>query len=717
MAFFLSKYGLKHTKGKQKYPPFDSPSVALDNKSGATDTIDISWGTVTDAIDYNVQYKLSSNSTWITVSSNQAGLTYTFNVVSDGVSHDFRVIANFAAGESYGYLMGILAVPTDPVLSFGTIASDSIEVTWSSVTGADNYAIQYKLTSSGTWTTGPFLGDVNSEVITGLDPNASYDFRGQAYIENNNYGSGWGAIITDSTLEPLPDDPVITSVVADNNEDDAVINWNTAANAISYTIERRVSPSGSWAVITNGSGLTGNTKVDDDGGTLGNPNMLEGITYDYRMYAVNGAGNSGYSNIVSWTPPDNSMVIPATPLTLNSATPTTLTVDITPIENCDVYSFSIRDNNTMVYVAYPDVYAPDSQLVVTGLAPDTEHFIFCRFRNEHYTNQTNSIYEYTQLAAPTNIQISQVSTTSMRVGWDAPSGADTYDVWQRDVTGAGSWTQVATAITALFYDATGLSTNNEYEFYVVASNVRGDSPNSATNSATTNPAAPSAPINLTHTDASKTTINLDWQWGGGVVDRYEVEYKLTSEPTTWTLWDGNVTATDDIITGLAQETSYDFRVRAVNVTGTATSGVYTVSTLGLIIWNVYGVTLNSWIAIGGDATAGLNDKSDATYVEGDGGNGAGVRIRFLGPSGGTPQNGTIVLRMQHGSGSNDAGYTIDVDGGEVFSGTPPNSWTELRFTLAGTLGGPNAGINITRSGGGNPNNRKPIQIAEAWFEY
>lgn len=71
---------------------------------------------------------------------------------------------------------------------------------------------------------------------------------------------------------------------------------------------------------------------------------------------------------------------------------------------------------------------------------------------------------------------------------------------------------------------------------------------------------------------------LSWTAGSGTTTDYVIEYKLTSEPTTWTTFsDGVSTTTNVIVTGLTNGLSYDFRITPKNgeVLGTVSSTVTT----------------------------------------------------------------------------------------------------------------------------------------------
>lgn len=115
----------------------------------------------------------------------------------------------------------------------------------------------------------------------------------------------------------------------------------------------------------------------------------------------------------------------------------------------------------------------------------------------------------------------------------------------------------------------------------------------------TNPAVIPGQVKDLTIAALNASLNLTWNVyfdGGSAITDYIIEYKLSTEPTTWTtLSDGTSTAKTATITGLTNGLSYDVRVKAVNVVGTgpvsATSTASPTSTLlGLISSAVMDVT-------------------------------------------------------------------------------------------------------------------------------
>lgn len=143
----------------------------------------------------------------------------------------------------------------------------------------------------------------------------------------------------------------------------------------------------------------------------------------------------------------------------------------------------------------------------------------------------------------------------VRIAIDATTGASVYI--------NGSTTPAVTL--------TGGTFNNKGFFLTSFTGTAASVDNFSINGTTT-PVAPDAPTNL-NALAENAQVDLSWiqpnHNNGSSITDYIVQYKLASEPTTWTTFtDGVSTSTSAAVTGLTNGLSYNFRVSASNSIGT-----------------------------------------------------------------------------------------------------------------------------------------------------
>lgn len=158
------------------------------------------WNSVSGASAYQVQYRAvggswnilaQTSSTSQNITGLTAGTTYEVQVrsICSGVNSSWSSSVTFttSGGSSCGTVTGLNA---------SNITSTSATVSWSAVSGAINYDLDYKLNSSSSWTT----YNTTSTVVnfTSLTPGTSYNVRVRA---NCSGGSGaYSTILTFTTL-------------------------------------------------------------------------------------------------------------------------------------------------------------------------------------------------------------------------------------------------------------------------------------------------------------------------------------------------------------------------------------------------------------------------------------------------------------------------------------------------------------------------------------
>lgn len=218
----------------------------------------------------------------------------------------------------------------------------------------------------------------------------------------------------------------------------------------------------------------------------------------------------------------------------------------------------------------------------------------------------------TEPDAPTSLNaVSGISEVAL--SWTAPSnngGSSITDyLVEYKLSADVSWTTFSDGTsTSTSATVTGLTNNQAYNFRVSAINAIGTgSASSTANSTPHPPQEPDAPTGLSGTPSS-TQVGLSWTVpadnGGSSITDYIIEYKLNSEPTVWTTFaDGTSTGTSTTVTGLTNDLSYNFRVKAVNSIGTGAASDIISATpvlIGVVFSDDFtGTTIdtNKWVEV------------------------------------------------------------------------------------------------------------------------
>ena len=206
-----------------------------------------------------------------------------------------------------------------------------------------------------------------------------------------------------------------------------------------------------------------------------------------------------------------------------------------------------------------DIIATD--YVDSGLDENVSYYYRLESCNDNgCSGRSREISATTALAPPSAPTATAQSDSAISITWSAVADAANYKLYRSEM-GEGSFNQIGGNITATMYVDSGLDANTSYEYQLESCNDNGCSGRSREVSATTAPEPPSA---LTAMAQSDSAISITWSAVAGAA-----YYKLYRS-TDGRLFDQigeNIAATVIVDSGLAANTSYEYRLESCNDNG------------------------------------------------------------------------------------------------------------------------------------------------------
>ncbi len=162
-----------------------------------------------------------------------------------------------------------------------------------------------------------------------------------------------------------------------------------------------------------------------------------------------------------------------------------------------------------------------------------------------------------QCSQPSNLNATNLTPTSVELGWSASGGATSYTLQYR-ANGVVAWTTVAT-LPGTSTTLTGLAESTVYRWRVKANCSSYSSVAVFNSGGGGNNSSCSQPSNLSVQNLTPTSVALSWSASGGAFN-YTVEYRPNGAPT-WTAV-GPINGLTTTLTGLAESTVYQWRVKS-----------------------------------------------------------------------------------------------------------------------------------------------------------
>ena len=498
-TYFWSQYPVSNTDFAPDAPAIPAaPRVTIGNSS-ASGKPQLTWAAVDGAAKYEI-YRSTQQSTGYSLLGTTTSTSYVNTGAAAGITYYYKVCAVNSAGTSaYSNIVSgraKAAIPAAPRVTIGnSSASGKPQLTWAAVDGAAKYEI-YRSTQQSTGFT--LLGTTTSTsyVNTGAAVGKTYYYKVRALNVDGAAGA-YSSTVSGAAKAVAPAAPTVTMTYSDSGK--PKLTWSAVSGAASYRVFRSESRGTGYSLL----GTTTSTSYVNTGAAVGK-------TYYYRVKAVNSAGTSAYSNIVSGTARTPAPAAPVLKGGTSSASgkPQLTWAAVNGAAKYDVYRSNSADGT------FSKVGSTDKTTYVnTGAVKGVTYFYKIRAVGASGASgfsNTVAIHVAGVVKAPAAVVLSGIKADAagITVTWKTTANADTYNVLRRDASNT-AWKVIARGVSGTSYKDTTVARGVMYSYTVqgVAADGVTTGPYDTTGkSAKVTASASTTPGYVTMKDARRVTI-------------------------------------------------------------------------------------------------------------------------------------------------------------------------------------------------------------------
>ena len=551
-TYFWSQYPVSNMDFAPDAPAIPAaPRVTIGNSSDSGKP-KLTWAAVDGAAKYEI-YRSTQQSTGYSLLGTTTSTSYVNTGAAVGKTYYYRVKAVNSAGTSaYSNIVSgraKAAIPAAPRVTIGnSSASGKPQLTWAAVDGAAKYEI-YRSTQQSTGFT--LLGTTTSTnyVNTGAAVGKTYYYKVRALNVDGAAGA-YSSTVSGAAKAVAPAAPTVTMTYSDGGK--PKLTWSAVSGATSYRVYRSESRGTGYSLL----GTTTSTSYVNTGAAVGK-------TYYYRVKAVNSAGTSAYSNIVSGRA---KAAIPAAPrVTIgNSSASGKPQLTWAAVDGAAKYEIYRSTQQSTGFTLLGTTTS--TNYVNTGAAVGKTYYYKVRALNVDgaagaYSSTVSGAAKAVAPAAPT-VTMTYSDGGKPKLTWSAVSGATSYRVYRSESRGTG-YSLLGTT-TSTSYVNTGAAVGKTYYYRVKAVNSAGTSAYSNIVSGTARTPAPAAPVLKGGTSSASGKPQLTWAAVNGAA-KYDV-YRSNSADGTFSKV-GSTDKTTYVNTGAVKGVTYFYKIRAVGASG------------------------------------------------------------------------------------------------------------------------------------------------------
>ena len=641
---FIIALALILVAGSPALLPLDGVAYAQTSTSTLTGdplpngNVALEWTAVSGADSYRLWKGTGSGGSvdWGTsahMTFNAPTVTYTDTAVTAGMTYSY-VVEIYDGDTRLGWstvlnvtIPGGMQAPTaKPTVTLAPNGLTAITITWTEVSGAENYRVRYWTSGLSGWMDLATAETGRTLTHENLTPGTQYFYivRGQNAGGNGPY-SGSPGNYDSLTLEGTTTVPVLTLSRVDRTTVD--ITWTSTGTGAQYDLQRRKvyvangatdATEEVWGRLPSGL-LTGRSHRDGAANYV--PTDAESVMYEYRVRAQASDGTTGnWSATMSVSIPKAGAILPAPTAGLSASPLSASNVRVTwdNVAGAEFYELQWksgdRSYSNPIRVNRPDSGNPFYEH--TNLSPSTTYTYQVRSVDINgagdWSGAFNGTTRSTQAAAGQMPKVNGLAVTDAttnnggdgrmaKLVWNAVSDATHYDIQRYDPSTAAGWGSLGDSPTAggvtqitkadagsppTYTDDIDDGTAAGKTFFYVVSAVE-DGVDQDVSTATDNEMGewsdhksvtfkdhePGLPTSATAVKTSANSILVSWTAPAesaapgammGAATSYTVRWR-TGDSSTWR----NMAATGTSYhhTGLRGNTSYFYRVRAENSGG------------------------------------------------------------------------------------------------------------------------------------------------------